>query len=453
MNATKFQSLDPYTNQLLAEYPTLTQTQADQKLERATKAWKSWRKSSFTQRSDLLLNVAQLLEKHNETYARIITAEMGKHIREARAEVAKCITACTYYAEHAEKLLADQTQATPFHSKVVFDPIGCVFTIMPWNFPFWQVFRQATASLAAGNVLLLKHAQNVTGCSLAIESIFRDAGCPDGVFQSLIMDSSDTEYIIQHPIVQAVTITGSEKAGSSVAALAGKHIKKTVLELGGSDPVLVLDDANLDHAAQVAVQSRMQNAGQSCIAAKRFLVTKATADVFTEKVYQQIKQIKQGDPMDEATTMGPMARVSLAEDLDRQLQNSLKNGAVLLLGGHYNRASFQPTLLGETHTDMPVFTEETFGPLASIFVVSDEKTMITAANQNRYGLGASIWSEDRQRAEYLARDIEAGMVCINSMVRSDVRLPFGGIKKSGYGRELAGFGLRELVNTKTIIVE
>lgn len=453
MKATIFQSLNPYTHQILAEYPTLTQAQADRKLELAARAWTHWRKTTFTQRSDMLLKVTELLERNQEAYARIITAEMGKHIREARAEVQKCTTACNYYAQHAEQLLSDQPQQTSFRSKVVFDSIGGVFTIMPWNFPFWQVFRQATASLAAGNVLLLKHAQNVTGCSMAIESIFRDAGCPEGVFQSLIMDASDTEYIIQHPIVQAVTITGSEKAGSSVAALAGKHIKRTVLELGGSDPVLVLDDANLDKAAEVAVQSRMQNAGQSCIAAKRFLVTPHTADAFQDKVCQHIQKIKQGNPMDENTTMGSMARASLAEELDKQLQTSLKNGAKLLLGGQHDGACFQPTLLGETHTDMPVFQEETFGPLASVFVVADEKAMVAAANQNRYGLGAAIWSEDRQRAEHLARDLEAGMVCINSMVRSDAHLPFGGVKKSGYGRELAGYGIRELVNIKTLIIE
>lgn len=304
----------------------------------------------------------------------------------------------------------------------------------------------------AGNVLLLKHAPNVSGCSLAIEDVFRRAGVPEGVFQSLIVDISDVEYIIQQPIVQAVTLTGSERAGMSVGALAGKHIKKSILELGGSDPVLVLNDADLDKAASIAVQSRMQNAGQSCIAAKRFLVTTKNAEAFTAKTLEYISRIKQGDPLNENNSMGPMARLDLADNLEKQLRQSLAQGAVLALGGQRNGTSFQPTLLTETSTQMPVFQEETFGPLASVFIVKDEQQMVDLANQSRYGLGATIFSEDRDRAQHVARDLESGSVYINTLLRSDARLPFGGVKKSGYGREMSGFGIRELVNVKTIVI-
>jgi len=453
MRQTSFASVNPYNQELLAQYPLLTSSELDQKIAQAEKAYKDWRKTSFAQRSELLLHLSAILKRGNEKYARLITDEMGKHIREARAEVEKCTTACEYYAHEAENLLADQQIDTPFTSRIVFAPIGCVFAIMPWNFPFWQVFRQATASVSAGNVLMLKHAPNVSGCSLAIEALFREAGFPEGVFQSLIMDTDDIEYVVQHPIVQALTLTGSERAGMSVGALAGKHIKKSVLELGGSDPVLVLADADLDKAARIAVQSRMQNAGQSCIAAKRFLVTAQNADAFMGKVHELIGAIAQGNPLDENIQMGPMARLDLADSLERQIKESMASGAVLQLGGHRDGANFQPTLLAETDTQMPVFSEETFGPLASVFVAKDENQLSTLANQSRYGLGATIFSEDRDRAAYLARSIESGSVFINSMVRSDVRLPFGGVKKSGYGRELSGFGIREFVNIKTIVIE
>ncbi|MDJ1478967.1 NAD-dependent succinate-semialdehyde dehydrogenase [Cytophagaceae bacterium YF14B1] len=453
MAQAHFQSINPYTQTIIAEYPIQDKHALDKKISQAELTYKSWRKSTFAQRSELLLKVAEILKRDTEKYARIITDEMGKHIREARAEVLKCATACSYYAQEAETLLADQLVNTPFKSKVVFDSIGCVFTIMPWNFPFWQVFRQATASLSAGNVLMLKHAPNVSGCSLAMESIFLEAGFPEGAFQSLIMSVEDIEYVVQHPIVQAITLTGSERAGVSVGALAGKHIKKSVLELGGSDPVLVLDDADLNKAAQIAVQSRMQNAGQSCIAAKRFLVTPKTAELFTGKVYDLIQNIKQGNPLDDSIQMGPMARLDLAEGLEKQLKDSMESGAILQVGGHRNGANFSPTLLTETDTQMPVFQEETFGPLASVFIAKDETHMIELANQSRYGLGATLFSEDRERAERIAREIESGSVFINSMVRSDAQLPFGGVKKSGYGRELAGFGIRELVNVKTLVIE
>ena len=449
---TVFQSVNPYTQTVIAEYPVLSISGLDAKTALAAKAYRDWRKTSFAQRGAFLLEVSGILRKNQETHAQLITAEMGKHIREARAEVEKCTTVCDYYAREAEKLLADQPADTPFRSQVVFDPIGGVFAIMPWNFPFWQVFRQAAASLMAGNVLLLKHAPNVSGCSLDIENIFRQAGVPEGVFQSLVMNISDTEHVIQQPVVQAVTLTGSERAGMSVGALAGKHIKRSILELGGSDPVLVLNDADVDKAAQIAVQSRMQNAGQSCIAAKRFLVTPNNAEAFTEKVHGFISQIKQGNPLDENTHMGPMARPDLAENLEKQLRDSVAQGAKLTLGGHRDGASFQPTLLTETGTQMPVFQEETFGPLASVFVVKNEREMVELANQSRYGLGATIFSEDRDRAQRVARNLESGSVYINTLLRSDARLPFGGVKKSGYGREMSGFGIRELVNVKTIVV-
>lgn len=452
MKSNVFQSVNPYSQAIIAEYPVLSIASLDAKIALAASAYRHWRKTTFAERSAFLLKVSAILQENQENYARLITAEMGKHIREARAEVEKCTTVCNYYAHEGEKLLADQPTDTPFRSKVVFDPIGGVFAIMPWNFPFWQVFRQAAASLTAGNVLLLKHAPNVSGCSLAIQDIFLQAGVPEGVFQSLIMEVSDAEYVIQQSVVQAVTLTGSERAGMSVGALAGKHIKKSILELGGSDAVLVLDDADLEKAAKTAVQSRMQNAGQSCIAAKRFFVTPKNAEIFTEKVREHIRRIKQGNPLDESNTMGPVARLDLADNLEKQLRESLAQGAKLALGGQRDRANFQPTLLTETSTQMPVFQEETFGPLASVFMVKDEREMVELANQSRYGLGTTIFSEDRDRAERLARDIEAGSVYINTLLRSDARLPFGGVKKSGYGREMSGFGIRELVNVKTLVI-
>ena len=448
-----FQSINPYNGEKLAEYAIMSRLELDKKIALSQKAFKSWKNFSFQERGVLLKKAGQILQQKHEIFAQLITSEMGKTITEARAEVLKCVSVCDYYADKAETLLASQTLETPFTAKVVYEPIGCVYAIMPWNFPFWQVFRFATAALSAGNTAMLKHAPNVTGCSLAIEGIFREAGFAEGVFQSLISDIDDIEYVVSSDIVQAMTLTGSEKAGSAVGALAGKLIKKSVLELGGSDPVLVLDDANVEKAAQVAVQSRMLNAGQTCISAKRFLVTPKNSEEFTEKVKFFLAQYKQGNPLDENTKVGPLARLDLAENLYRQMQDSIEQGAFKVFGGQMDACNFEPALLTGISAQMPIFSEETFGPLASILTVKDEDEMVEIANRNPYGLGASVWTEDREKGEKIARKVEAGSVFVNSLVRSDARIPFGGIKKSGYGRELAQEGIKEFTNVKSIIIE
>ena len=446
------QSIFPFNGEVIAEYPYLSQSAVEQKIRRAEKAFAHWKNTSIAQRADLQRNAARILLENKEKYAALITGEMGKIISESRAEVEKCAFGLNFYADNAEKMLADETAQTDTNCLIAHEPIGCVFAIMPWNFPFWQAFRYAAATLMAGNVSLLKHAPNVSGCSLAIEEVYRLAGYPEGVFQSLVMDLDLTEFVISQNIVQGVTLTGSERAGASVAALAGKHIKKSVLELGGSDPVLILDDADVANAAKISVFSRMMNAGQSCIAAKRFLVTPKNYEQFSHEVKILISNIKQGDPFDADTQMGPMARLDLAENLYQQVRKSVQGGATRILGGSHDGCNFEPTFLLDVNTNMPVMSEETFGPLASIYVVENEQLMIEIANQTSLGLGASIYSEDRDKALAIARKINSGSVFINSMVKSDPRIPFGGVKKSGYGRELAMHGMREFTNVKTIAI-
>ncbi|HEY8933736.1 MAG TPA: NAD-dependent succinate-semialdehyde dehydrogenase [Cyclobacteriaceae bacterium] len=449
-----FKSINPYDQSVIAEFEILNDSSLQKKIDLAAIAYKDWRRESFSKRAQLLMNAANLMRQNKEEYARIITFEMGKAINEARAEVEKCAGAFDYYAQHGERLLANDIIATEAkQSYVAYQPVGAVFAIMPWNFPFWQVVRFAAPTIMAGNVGLLKHAPNVCQVSLAIEKIFREAGFPEGVFQSLIVDVDKVEGIIQNSIVQAVTLTGSEYAGSSVAALAGKNIKRSVLELGGSDAFIVLKDADIEKAAKVATQSRMQNAGQSCIAAKRFIVEEAVKDEFIKQFNENIQSLKQGNPLDEKVTTGPMARIDLAEKLERQMNASVKSGARMLTGGERKGCNFLPTLLDHIQPGMPAFDEETFGPLAAVITVKDEKEAIITANNSRYGLGAAIWTKDLDRAATLAKDIEAGAVFVNSLMRSDSRLPFGGIKKSGYGRELSELGIKEFVNAKTILME
>lgn len=446
-----FKSVYPYTQEIIAEYPLMDDAAIDSCLLKSEAAFKQWRKASFAHRSDLMLRLADVLLQNRDTYAALITREMGKVLKEAKAEVEKCATCCKYYAEHAEDFLRDVPQPSDAaNSYVIYQPIGAILAIMPWNFPFWQVFRFAAPYIMAGNVALLKHAPNVCGTALVIEQAFMEAGFPAGVFQTLIMDVDKTEVVINHDIVQGVTLTGSEMAGSKVATLAGKAIKKTVLELGGSDVVVVLEDADIQKAAKVAVQSRMQNAGQSCIAAKRFITVGRALDEFTEAVQKEIAALKQGDPFDEANTTGPVARIDLAEKLEHQMQASIANGAQLVLGGERNGCNFIPALLTGVQKGMPAFDEETFGPLAGIIAAKDEQHAIQLANNHRYGLGGAIWSRDIEKAQALAKEIESGAVFINAMVKSDPRYPFGGVKKSGYGRELSHFGIHEFMNAKTI---
>lgn len=448
-----FQSIFPYDQTLVAEYPILDNRQISAKLDASKIAFEHWGKTSFDTRSQLLVKVAEILMAQKESLARIITNEMGKITREAIAEVEKCASCCIYYTTHAASFLADEkAEAGYTNSFVAYQPIGAVFAIMPWNFPFWQVFRFAAPTLMAGNVALLKHAPNVSGCSLAIENIFIEAGLPAGVFQSLIIETDTTEAIISTNIVQAITLTGSEMAGSSVSSIASKHIKKSVLELGGSDAFIVLPDADMQQAAQVALLSRFQNAGQSCIAAKRFLVMQEAKDNFLHALQQQMQEIKQGNPFDTNTNAAPLARIDLADKLQQQLQNSLQKGAFLQRGGEQDGCNFNPALVLNVKQGMPAFDEETFGPLLAVVEVSSETEAVELANQSPYGLGGSIWTKDLDKGVALARQINTGAVFINSLVKSDLRLPFGGVKKSGFGRELGRHGILEFVNVKTIAV-
>ncbi len=447
-----FQSIYPYTGEVIDSYPIMNRRDIVERAERAEKMFAYWRQQPLEERARCFQHLANLLRENSEKLSLLITREMGKHITEARAEIEKCAWACAYFAKEGPAMLAEISISTEYANKIVFEPIGAILAVMPWNFPFWQVFRYAIPALLAGNVTILKHAPSVCGCALAIESLFRRAGFPEGVFQVLIIGVGDVEFAIRQPIVQGITLTGSETAGSKVASIAGRYIKKTVLELGGSDPVIVLDDADIDKAAKVAVQSRMMNAGQSCICGKRFLVTRHNADAFSAAVLEEVKKIVQGNPLSHETQMGPMARVDLADNLERQMRRSIDRGATIAWGGERNGCNFQPTLLLNGQANMPVFSEETFGPLATIFVSRTEHELIKRANATDYGLGASIWSKDTERAEQVARKIQAGAVFINAMVKSDPRLPFGGVKLSGYGRELSEIGLKEFCNIKTISV-
>lgn len=446
-------SINPYDQRLLAEYPEHDSKAIDLRIGTASRCFKSWKGLPFSVRSDYMANAAKMLRRDISKLARLITMEMGKTLAESRAEVEKSANACDFFAAQAERFLADREVPTDASkSFIAFQPLGPVLAIMPWNFPFWQVFRFAAPTLMAGNVGLLKHASNVSGSSLAIEQIFREAGFPEGVFQSLLIDPGEVGRVIQSDEIAAVTITGSEYAGSKVAAEAGRNLKKSVLELGGSDPFIVLEDADLELAAKVAVQSRMQNAGQSCIAAKRFIVLKPVRDAFIEKFRVRIEAIVQGDPMDVKTDMGPVARLDLAENLEQQLAASLRSGARLLSGGKRSACNFQPTLIDHVVPGNPAFDEEVFGPIASIVTASSEEEAVSLANRSRFGLGGSVWTQDLQKGEHLARRVESGCVFVNSLMRSDQRLPFGGIKKSGYGRELSEIGIKEFTNAKTIFI-
>lgn len=446
-------SVNPFDQSVLAEYAEYDDKTIQAKLDTAVKTFRSWREKKFSERASLMKSAGALLRSDKNKYSRIISMEMGKALTEAEAEIEKCAGACEYFAENAETFLRDQIIGTDASkSFVCYQPLGPVLAIMPWNFPFWQVFRFAVPSLMAGNVGLLKHASNVSQCSLAIESIFREAGFPEGAFQSLLVGSDKVDGIISHDAVAAVTLTGSEYAGTKVAASAGKNLKKTVLELGGSDPFIVLEDADLDLAAKVGTHSRMQNAGQSCIAAKRFIVVRSVADAFLERFQKNVEALRQGNPLLKETTTGPLARVDLAEDLEKQVKASLSSGARLVTGGTRDGANYMPAVLEAVSPGMPAFDEETFGPVAAVVTARDEKEAVELANHNRYGLGASVWTKDAGRGEKIAREIEAGCVFVNSLMRSDQRLPFGGIKKSGYGRELSELGIKEFMNAKTIYV-
>jgi succinate-semialdehyde dehydrogenase / glutarate-semialdehyde dehydrogenase len=449
-----FRSTNPYTGQFLAEYPADSPADIERKLAHAEAGFAEWSALTVAQRTPYFRRMADYLTASRHKFGALITAEMGKTLRESVAEIEKCADCCTFYADHAEGFLSDQIiESDAAKSYTCYEPLGLVLAIMPWNFPFWQVFRFAVPGLLAGNVGLLKHAPNVGGCANAIETVFADCGLPNGAFQSLFIDQETVETVLSDWRVKAVTLTGSGQAGSSVAAIAGREIKKSVLELGGSDALIVLADANLERAAEVAMQSRMRNAGQSCIAAKRFIVEKSVKARFTELVMHHVAQIRQGDPTADDTTMGPMARPDLADAIERQCRDSVLRGAKLLTQPKRDGCNVAPIVLDNVRPGMGAFDEETFGPLAALIEATDERDAIRLANQSEFGLGSAIWTQDLDRAERLARQIQAGSVFINGLMRSDSRGPFGGIKRSGFGRELADTGIREFTNLKTVWID
>jgi succinate-semialdehyde dehydrogenase / glutarate-semialdehyde dehydrogenase len=448
------ESINPATGEVIETFEAFTSSQIDETLDQARQAFLAWRESSFEERGALLRRVATFLREHKAELGRAATLEMGKPIAEAEAEVEKCAWNCDYYADNAESFLANESIATnAAESYVEFVPIGVVLAIMPWNFPYWQVMRFAAPAIMAGNAAVLKHASNVSRCALEIERAFRESGAPEGLFRTLLVPSAGMEDIIADPRIAAVTLTGSTPAGSQVAAAAGRVIKKTVLELGGSDAYIVLEDADLDGAAQTAVRSRFQNTGQSCIAAKRFIVVESVAEEFERKFVEAAATLKVGDPLERETQIGPMARGDLRDSLVKQVHDSVAMGAKVALGGEALARPgyfYAPTIVTHVTADMPVFREETFGPAAAVIRASSAERAIVLANDSIFGLGGNLWTTDIARARQLVRRLESGNVFINGMTASDPRLPFGGVKMSGYGRELSAFGIREFVNIQTI---
>ena len=444
-------SKNPYSGETLWEHRESSSEDIDQALEKATAVFKEWRTTSFSFRSELMLKAAEELRKNKQEYADVITKEMGKPITQSIAEVEKCAWVCEYYAENAEQQLASEEIKTDAgKSYVNYAPLGVVMAIMPWNYPFWQVFRFAAPALMAGNVGILKHASNVMMCGKNLEKIFIRAGFPEGCFQNLVIGSKKVEEVVKDKRVKAVTLTGSEGAGGAVAATAGKEIKKSVLELGGSNALVVFDDANLEETIKTCVQARFQNTGQSCIAGKRLLLHKDIAEEFTELFLDKVRELKSGDPMDEDTFIGVQAREDLAEDLEKQVNKSVEMGAKILIGGERKKAFYAPTVLADVTPDMPMFREETFGPAIGITTFRSYDEAIELINGTKFGLGVSLFTTDEQKAQKLIPRIEDGAVFVNELVKSDPRLPFGGTKKSGYGRELSKFGIREFVNIQTV---
>ena len=450
------ESRNPATGELLKTFAPLGAGELEARLGRAQTAFHDWARRSFADRARLLTQVADRLERDADELGRLMTLEMGKPIGAARDEALKCARGCRYYAEHAAGFLQDEDIATDAaRSYVRYEPLGAVLAIMPWNFPFWQVLRFAAPALMAGNVALLKHAPNVPQCAVAIESIFREAGAPEGVFQTLLIDVDQVPALLGDPRVAAVTLTGSERAGRDVAGRAGGALKKSVLELGGSDPFIVMPSADLARAVETAVRSRTLNNGQSCIAAKRFIVHDAIADAFVEAFVRKMASLRIGDPMDPSTEVGPLARADLRDALTAQVRDTIARGAHVLTGGApLDRAGYfyPPTVLTNIPRESPAYRDELFGPVASIFRVTDIDEAIAIANDTRFGLGASVWTRDHAERDRFAAEIVAGQVFVNAMVASDPRVPFGGVKSSGYGRELSAQGIREFVNIKTVWV-
>ena len=450
-------SINPYDGSLIASYDQVSEDKLEELLNKSASQWVEWRATPFNKRKSLLEETAKILRERKEQYASLITREIGKAINESRGEIEKCAWVCEYYAENAQRFLISEEVATEYYkAQIDYQPLGPILAVMPWNFPFWQVFRFAAPNLMAGNVAILKHASNATGCSLAIQQLFLDAGFPEGTFLSLLLRGSETSKLISDSRIAGVTLTGSTLAGKAVAEAAGKSIKKSVLELGGSDPYLILEDADIDLAVEKCVAGRLMNAGQSCIGAKRFIVVASVYDRFIKKFIAKMKMAKVGDPTEEDTQVGPLASKQFREELHFQVEKSIEKGAVLELGGKVPEgkgAFYPPTVLSNVSKGMPAYDEELFGPVASVIMVDDEDAAIEVANDTNFGLGAAVFTTDLKRGERIASDsIRAGAVFVNDFVKSDPRLPFGGIKESGYGRELSLYGIREFMNVKTIVV-
>jgi succinate-semialdehyde dehydrogenase/glutarate-semialdehyde dehydrogenase len=447
-------SVNPATGEIIKTFTSLTNAEIEHKLSKGAEAFKEYRLTSLESRREKLFKASEVLESSAQKWAEIITLEMGKPIKQSLAEVNKCSLVCRYYAEQGEKFLTPKyIETDASQSYVSYQPLGMILAVMPWNFPFWQVFRFAAPTLMAGNVGLLKHASNVPQCALAIESILQSAGFEEGVFQTLLIDSSQVEMVLRDARVKAATLTGSEGAGRSIASIAGDELKKTLLELGGSDPFIVLESANLNDAVQVAVTSRTLNNGQSCIASKRFILLDKIADRFEELLLNKFRELKVGNPLDPNTDIGPLATPSILHDIVQQVNKSLAMGAKAIIGGKPIEGQgnfYPPTILKDIPPDSPAMSEEFFAPVALLFRVKSLTEAIELANSSVFGLGASIWTNDQSEADIAIRDIEAGAVFVNGLVKSDPRLPFGGIKRSGYGRELSMEGMHEFVNQKTV---
>jgi succinate-semialdehyde dehydrogenase/glutarate-semialdehyde dehydrogenase len=450
----KLLSINPATGETLRDYEPWDASRLESALDSAASAARMWADVPLSERAELMREAARILTERCEEFARLMSLEMGKLIGEARAEIEKCVRGCEYYAEHSAGFLADEVIETDAgRSYVAYAPLGVVLAVMPWNFPFWQVLRAAVPALMAGNVVLLKHAANVTGCALAVEDVFRSAGFPESVFRTLVITNDRVPVVVADPGVHGVTLTGSERAGREVGKCAGEHLKKCVLELGGSDAFIVLEDADLDWTVAQAVASRYQNAGQSCIAAKRLIVVEAIAEVFLERLKAAVEMVQPGDPLDEHTTLAPLARADLREKLHRQVRGSLAAGAVAVAGCtplEGPGAFYAASILDRVRPGMPAFDEELFGPVAAVVRACDEAEAVHLANRSRYGLGGSVWTSDLARGERIARQLECGPSFVNGLVKSDPRLPFGGIKASGHGRELSYHGMHEFTNIKSI---
>ncbi|MCB0728805.1 MAG: NAD-dependent succinate-semialdehyde dehydrogenase [Ignavibacteriae bacterium] len=450
----EFKSINPFNGKEIEIHKGHTDSELNTILDNAGLAFQSWSKTPIKERTNLLKKAGQILRDNTEVFARMITLEMGKPISESRGEINKCAWVCDYYADNADEFLADQVIVTDAQKSFVrHDPIGCVLAIMPWNFPFWQVFRFAAPTLVAGNTGLLKHSSNVFGCAKQIEEVFIKAGFPENVFQNLIIHHDKTETIMSHKAVQAVSLTGSERAGSSVAAIAGRHIKRSLLELGGSNAFIVWEDADVEKAVKTALTARMLNCGQSCIAAKRFILVEAIYDEFVSKFTDAVSKLKPGDPLDDTTQIGPLARIDLADELQKQVRTSIEQGAELISGGKQNGAYHDPTVLGNVKPGMPAFDEETFGPLAAMIKANDEDDAFRLSELSPFGLGVTVCTRDTEKAIKMADRVSDGAYFVNELVKSDPRLPFGGTKISGYGRELSKDGIMEFINRKTVYVK